>query len=200
MIDQNTSFVIFNINCTMPCKTCSNIPTACMSCYNISTVNTNNLLFAGNNTCLANCPSGYYATTDLMCIACSSTCLTCSITSNNCTSCNLTSAYPALNITNYTGSCLTSCPNTFYLNRNATPPQCTPCDSTINRCYFCTDINICTKCATGYYLQTSQCVTTCLINVSIQNNSTWTCDLCSIQCASCSTSINNCTSCAPNAA
>lgn len=200
MIDQNTSFVIYNINCTLPCKTCTSSPTVCLSCYNISSVNTNNLYFSGNKTCLTVCPTGYYASTDLICIACSSTCLTCSIIGTNCTSCNLSSGYPALNITNYTGSCLTSCPNTFYLNKNATPAQCALCDSTINHCYFCSDINVCTKCVAGFFLQNSQCVSSCLINVSLPNNSTWTCDNCSLQCATCSVSINNCTSCGVNAA
>ena len=200
MIDQNTSFVIFNINCTMPCKTCTNVPTVCMSCYSISSVNTNNLYFSANKTCLSVCPSGYYPSTDLICQACSSTCLSCSIISTNCTSCNSTSSYPALNITNYTGSCLTSCPNSFYLNKNVTPPQCTPCDSTNNHCSFCTDIDVCTKCVANYYLQSGKCVTTCLANVTIPNNSSWNCDPCSVQCATCTNFINNCSSCSANAA
>jgi len=200
MIDQNTSFVIFNINCTMPCKTCTNVPTVCMSCYNISSVNTNNLYFSVNKTCLSVCPTGYYPSTDLICQACSSTCLSCSIISSNCTSCNSSSPYPALNITNNIGSCLTSCPNSFYLNKNATPQQCAPCDSTINHCLYCTDIDVCTKCVPGFYLQNSKCVLTCLANVTIPNNSTWNCDACSIQCATCTNLINNCSSCSANAA
>lgn len=184
----------------MPCKTCTNVPSICMSCYNISTVNSNNLFYSANNTCLSVCPSGYYSSTDLICLPCSSTCLSCSILSSNCTSCNLTSSYPALNITNLTGSCLNSCPNTFYLNSNATPPQCALCDSTINKCYFCSDINVCTKCIPNFYLQNGQCVSTCLANVSIPNNSTWNCDACSVQCATCAGSINNCTSCSASSA
>ena len=38
--------------------------------------------------CYMECPSEYYADTNLYCKLCSSNCLTCAIVDTNCTSCN----------------------------------------------------------------------------------------------------------------
>lgn len=201
MIDQSSNYVKYNIECTLPCKTCTSNPSTCLSCYNISSINNLNLYFSVNSSCLSSCPNAYYATTALNCVPCLATCLTCFSVDSNCTSCNLTSSYPALNISGTAGSCLSACPLFYYLSKSATPPhQCIKCDNTTYHCNTCTDINVCLSCIATYYFYNNTCIPSCPPDISIPNNGTWICDACSPQCATCKITINNCTSCSSSSA
>lgn len=200
MVDQNSNTIRFAINCNLPCKTCTANQSACLSCYNNQNISVYNLYFPTASQCLTACPTGYYQTSALSCLACATTCLTCSFLSTNCTSCNISSANPALNLTNGTGTCLSACPTYYYLSATATPPQCVPCDQTTYHCSICTALNACTTCVPGYYSYNASCSSACPLNITIPNNSTWTCDPCSPQCATCSITTSNCTSCSSTAA
>ena len=201
MIDQDTNTVNFTIGCVLPCRTCSNGNTsACLSCYNDPAISLNNLLFPTNSQCVSSCPSGYYDSGSLTCLACASTCLTCNLVSTNCTSCNTSSANPALNISNNVGSCLSACPLYFYLSNTATPPQCVVCDNNTYHCSTCSAIDSCTTCLANFFFYQNTCIPNCPSNFTVANLGTWTCDPCSTQCATCMGVISNCTSCASTSA
>lgn len=201
MIDQNSSFVKFSIFCNLPCKTCSSTnKSACFSCYNNPSITSMKLYFSVGSQCVSSCSDGYYETASLTCIVCSGTCLTCSTVASNCTSCNQTSLYPALNLTNISGSCLSSCPLYFYLSKTSTPIQCLQCDSATYHCSTCSSLNVCLSCIAGNYLYSGSCSPTCPATLSVPNNGTWACDICNSECATCEISVSNCTSCSASSA
>jgi hypothetical protein len=201
LVDQNSSFIKFSINCILPCRTCSSANvSSCLSCYNNPSISNLNLYYPATNQCLSLCPSAYYASPSLTCLPCAATCLTCAALSSNCTACNTSSAYPALNLTNSTGICLSACPLYYYLSASATPPQCTLCDQTTYHCSTCSAVNVCLSCVANFYLSSGTCTASCPPNTAIPNSGTWKCDLCSTQCATCVGTINNCSSCSASAA
>lgn len=134
LVDQDTSTIKYAILCQLPCKSCTSNISVCLSCYNNTSISANNLYYSLNNSCLSSCPTGFYASLDLICIACSSICLTCVSTTSNCASCNSTSPYPALNISNGVGTCLSACPTYYYLTTMTNPSQCTICVSPCSTC------------------------------------------------------------------
>ena len=172
LMDQNTNTIRYSLTCQVPCKSCTSNASVCLGCYNNTAISLSNLYFASNNSCLTSCPIGFYSNVNLVCVACSTTCLTCAASPSNCTSCNLTSTFPALNITSFTGVCLSACPTFYYLSTSLSPSQCTSC---VPPCLSCSALNTCVSCTPGNYLSNQSCLTSCPSNVTIANNGSWTC-------------------------
>lgn len=196
LIDQNTTTILYSLACPIPCKTCISNTSNCLSCYNNPNISLSNLYFAGNYSCITSCPTGYYQSTSLICVACSTICLTCTASPSNCASCNSTSSYPALYFSNSTGTCMSTCPTYYYLTTSILPNQCTPC---ISPCYTCTGLNVCLSCVPNYFYYNLTCSLQCPSNISIANNITHNCDLCSSQCATCLGTVSSCTGCSSTA-
>lgn len=197
LIDQDTTTIKYSLGCIIPCKTCTSNSTACLSCYSNSNITSNIYFYSANFSCLASCPPGFYSSSSLACLSCSTTCLTCIQTSSNCASCNLNSSFPALNISGNVGTCLSSCPLYYYLSTSISPAQCVPC---VIPCLACTALNTCLSCTAGYYYYNNGCSSTCPSNITIANTGARSCDACSPQCATCSGSISTCITCSSKAA
>jgi len=99
--------------CSNPCQTCSSSATTCTSC---DTSGATPYLHMG--TCLADCPSGFFASATNICtsflnssfilnqIACSSPCALCSGNAITCTGCDASGLTPYL----YNNNCWNGCP------------------------------------------------------------------------------------------
>lgn len=59
-IDQSLTDIIFSIECTMPCKSCTNTLTLCQSCYTNTQITSFVLFYANGNSCLESCPSSTF--------------------------------------------------------------------------------------------------------------------------------------------
>jgi len=193
MVDQNSSFIQFTVTCPLPCRTCqAGNTTACLTCYNNTSIGTEKYYYSSNLSCLSACPSGFYDPGTLICVVCSSPCLECYGLASNCTKCNTTSVNPVLNITNSTGQCQ-SCPTAYYLEVSVS--QCVPCNTVTYFCSSCTTLTTCTTCVPGRFLLGTSCVTTCTADYYISNNGSWTCDSCNASCRTCLGTVSNCSSC-----
>ena len=140
------------------------------------------------NQCRTFCPSplvpqnGTCGPCDL-----NSNCKTCSNNPFNCTSCdnNSTNAYLLNNL------CLSSCPETFYMNIGA--GLCSLCSSVLNlNCRNCSSFSTCNTCDIGFVLHMRTClnyVPNGFVNVS------GIAIPCSGDCLTCSYVPSNCTSC-----
>lgn len=194
IIDQSTSSIIFGVNCTLPCRTCSTTATTCTSCYNDSAITTKMYFNSGTSNCVDACEAGYFADASQMkCNPCSSICLTCSPVATNCTSCNSTSGYPYLNKTASSGTCLAACPSGMYADANQSPILCVNC---VAPCATCTTQTACLSCTSGTYLYQTSCLSSCPANITVINAALGVCDPCDAVCATCSISASNCTACA----
>jgi hypothetical protein len=194
IIDQSISTLIFTLNCTLPCKTCSVLTNNCTSCYDVSI--TSSIYFNPiTYKCVDTCEAGYFTNVPLgKCSQCSSNCLTCTSTATNCSSCYANTGFPYLNITtNGTATCLANCVSGMYPDTNQNPTLCVAC---VSPCITCTTQTACLSCANGSYLYLTSCLPSCPPNVSIANSITNVCQPCDSVCATCSTMVSNCTSCA----
>lgn len=117
--------------CFTGCETCnSTSSTSCLSCsenYNFY-----------NNTCLINCPQGFYSSSGL-CLKCSENCQSCN--NSQCFSCN----YGVL----YNGTCQNDCPEKYFLYGGK-------CEECWENCQVCNEGG-CEKCADGYYSNQGNC-------------------------------------------
>ena len=84
---------------------------------------------------------------------------------------------------------MSTCPTGFYASAN----DCLQCDVSCNGCSN-SDIE-CTNCANGFYSvpNTTRCLSNCPAG-SVSDDVTGSCT-CSSQCATCSGTLSNCTSC-----
>ncbi|TNV87581.1 hypothetical protein FGO68_gene468 [Halteria grandinella] len=83
LLDSISTFLTVSFNCTSPCKTCDSTGSSvCTSCQGLSSYP-----YLSNSTCIATCPSAYFADASYSCVACSSPCLTCSGSASSCLSC-----------------------------------------------------------------------------------------------------------------
>ncbi|KAL4499150.1 hypothetical protein ABPG72_017052 [Tetrahymena utriculariae] len=190
--------------CDPSCKTCNGQgPNKCQSC------NANQYLYQGNS-CVSNCPSGFYNNLTI-CSSCSSSCLTCNYPgdSSTCTSCSSNQFL-------YNGQCLQSCPpNTyakicnqiqkhlsmllFLFYKAQTGNTCILCNKTCSTCIG-SNPNQCITCAASlYYNPNNQlCQSTC-DDQFYPNNSNQACTPCDSSCYNCSGSApNQCIQCAGN--
>jgi len=189
------------VTCATGCASCTGpSSTDCQSCQNAG--GTNYYLVSNTYFCDTGCPDGQYAnSTNFKCMLCSSECQTCETTSRNCLTCGF-SQY-GFNLFFYNNQCLQTCPGGYWPNTSGN--TCDACDSA---CLICTNSTLtsCTTCGnvtgTVYYKYTkaNTCNTTCpdgeFTSASIPNY----CQLCSVNCVTCSGTAENCTSstCAAN--
>jgi proprotein convertase subtilisin/kexin type 5 len=201
----------FNAFCTYSRKTCPNWCSQngyCMGgiCNCISgyygddcskTICTSGLFYNTLTlTCVATCPSGYYANTyNTACMKCHSSCQQCYGEPTICTGCVSSASNPQYY---YNSTCSSQCPAGTY----ATGFTCTICDSAVSFCKTCDVIATnCTSCITGKFLSqpgygtcipscpttgtysvtdmvNSVCVATCSSNLVLINTGINTCQFC----------------------
>ncbi|XP_020643443.3 proprotein convertase subtilisin/kexin type 5 isoform X1 [Pogona vitticeps] len=128
-----------------------------------------------NNTriCVPNCPPGHYSADKKRCKKCSPNCDTCfGSHSDQCNTCKL-----GYYINEETQSCISSCPDGFYLDSNRI--VCRKCSE---NCKTCTEFQTCTECRHGLSLQGSRCVIRCEEGKYYNGRD---CEPCHHSCASC---------------
>ncbi|XP_057288919.1 proprotein convertase subtilisin/kexin type 5 isoform X1 [Pezoporus wallicus] len=107
-----------------------------------------------NNTriCVSTCPPGHYNADKKRCKKCSPNCETCvGGHSDQCMTCK--SGYYLNEVTN---SCITNCPDGFYLDKNKI--VCRKCSE---NCKTCVEYQICTECKHGLSLHGTKCAIRC---------------------------------------
>ncbi|ETE68280.1 Proprotein convertase subtilisin/kexin type 5, partial [Ophiophagus hannah] len=128
-----------------------------------------------NNTriCVPNCPPGHYSADKKRCKKCSPNCETCfGSHSDQCSTCK-----PGYFINEESRSCITSCPDSFYLDNNKI--VCRKCSE---NCRSCTEFHTCTECRYGLSLQGTRCVIRCEAGKYYNGRD---CEPCHHSCASC---------------
>ncbi|KAG8130660.1 hypothetical protein E2320_017249 [Naja naja] len=128
-----------------------------------------------NNTriCVPNCPPGHYSADKKRCKKCSPNCETCfGSHSDQCSTCK-----PGYFINEESRSCITSCPDNFYLDNNKI--VCRKCSE---NCRSCTEFHTCTECRYGLSLQGTRCVIRCEAGKYYNGRD---CEPCHHSCASC---------------
>ena len=175
-------------NLTNTCDVCASICLRCVGSTTNCTACTAPKVYY-NGSCADSCPPGGNLAPDSgVCTACNSICLTCSNTITNCTSCNTSSANPYF----VNNTCLSSCPILFY-NISSTG-QCVSCVSANINCINCSSVSTCLSCDTSfiYFAANKSCLSTApngYVNIS------GVATLCNSNCATCSVTTTNCTSC-----
>jgi hypothetical protein len=159
--------------CSSPCAACSGSATTCTGCSGSKP-------YLYGSTCVASCPSGYYATTTNSCagmiifdlsilitirIACSSPCATCSGTASTCTGCISSSSHL------YNSNCYATCPSGSYASSSSACTSINNCHGLYlihflacsSPCATCSgSATSCTGCSGSKpYLYSSTCVATC---------------------------------------
>ena len=174
------------------CLTCSGSAKNCLSCgfsaYGFH-------LYLYNNTCLLNCPNGFWANSvGNTCDSCTQGCLTCTgVGLTNCLTCDNVTGTPYLKEIGAT-ICGTTCPDRQFISASY-PNECQPCAS---NCITCSGTaNNCTSsnCSINYYYLNNSCLTQCP-NQYFPNFSLRQCQLCAPGCALCfSSGVSSCTQC-----
>jgi proprotein convertase subtilisin/kexin type 5 len=175
---KNCSYNQFINTTNNSCSQCQNICLSCSSndiCISCNSSSLYPIFF--NNTCLSNCPLGYFNNTATSCLSCPSSCLACSLYTF-CSICNI-------NYGLYNNTCLGNCPNGTYLLNQI-------CNNCTNGCLICTTQG-CTQCNSTTLLYQLNCVTTCPEN--LYSDTIGNCKLCLSPCSSCNNTIYSCTSC-----
>ncbi|KAF4804618.1 hypothetical protein TURU_006047 [Turdus rufiventris] len=168
-----------------------------------------------NNTriCVSTCPPGHYNADKKRCKKCSPNCETCVGGHNDqCMTCK--SGYYLNEVTN---SCITSCPDGFYLDKNKVVCRkcsencktcvefqtCTECRHGLRCDASCLDCSgqgdrNCTSCPNGYNLDTGVCVIGTVCKDGEYLDDSQECQLCDISCQKCiGPESDNCISCPP---
>ncbi|XP_039422711.1 proprotein convertase subtilisin/kexin type 5 isoform X1 [Corvus cornix cornix] len=139
-----------------------------------------------NNTriCVSTCPPGHYNADKKRCKKCSPNCETCVGGQNDqCMTCK--SGYYLNEVTN---SCITSCPDGFYLDKNKI--VCRKCSE---NCKTCVEFQICTECRHGLSLHGTRCAIRCEEG---KYHSGRECEPCHRSCATCAgAGIDACINC-----
>jgi hypothetical protein len=120
--------------CDSTCATCVTSATNCLSCS----------VVLYQNTCLSDCPSGFYASLVggiNTCLACDSSCSTCKNLATNCMSCAAGKYLSGLTCLSCSSSCSTC---------TGTSTSCLTCPS--NFIFY--EFSCVTSCPSGYYLST----------------------------------------------
>ena len=169
-IDESTTDILFEIECTLPCKSCpSGDPTTCTSCYSNTAVTTLIYYDSTLNTCSDTCVDGKYENTiTLLCTDCDDNCLTCDGSATFCLTCDSTSTFHILHISsNTTQTCVNACPSGMYPEAALDPLQCTDC---VSPCVTCDDVDTCNSCVSGTFLYNNSCLNDCPDDISVENS------------------------------
>jgi proprotein convertase subtilisin/kexin type 5 len=178
--------------CNSACATCSS-STVCATCQSVNGI----AYYLSGTICTVTCPINQFGSlSNFQCTNCASECATCFGSLNTqCYSCQ------NYNSTNYylvfgTDYCNTNCPDGQY--QNATDFTCRLCSS---GCLTCVTTSLtCLSCGfstLGYnlYLQNNKCLMACM-NGYWGNITTFTCDACTVGCATCTSSgLSSCSVC-----
>ena len=145
--------------CDSTCGTCENLATFCLTCPGGSG------LYLYNNTCLAQCPTGFFGDAG-ECFACNSNCLTCFNPSEiGCSSCGLTSpGSERMYLDAVAGTCSTTCATSYLSDTSGStspPHQCNLCDIACVRCAAPNLNSACTECNNNgsYYFSSASNIT-----------------------------------------
>lgn len=181
-VDSSTANSKYAVPCTLPCRSCTAVPTSCLSCYTAAGLQpvVSNQKYLSQSTCLLACNSSAYSDSNFICYACSSNCLTCSLAAANCTSCPAVAQYMQSNV------CYATCPSGSYPDN----PTNT-CKTCINSCLTCSTAAICITCISSYYLNGTSCLSTC---PPLYYSSSFVCYPCDANCMSCDST--GCLTCA----
>lgn len=171
---------------THVCDPCSSQCRTCLGTINNCTACSDPMVFY-NGSCQTGCPSGgTLAPLNGICTACVSSCQTCNSTIYNCLTCNLSSSTPFL----VNSSCLTTCPPYFY--NDSSTGSCYSCAASGQNCANCSSASVCLSCDTSYVLYNGKCLN--YVPVGYVNIS-GVAVICAGDCATCSVTTTNCTSC-----
>ncbi|XP_074022904.1 proprotein convertase subtilisin/kexin type 5 isoform X1 [Numenius arquata] len=139
-----------------------------------------------NNTriCVSTCPPGHYNADKKRCKKCSPNCETCvGGHSDQCMTCK--SGYYLNEVTN---SCITNCPDGFYLDKNKI--VCRKCSE---NCKTCVEYQICTECKLGLSLHGTKCAIRCEEGKYYNGRE---CEPCHRSCATCAgAGVDACINC-----
>lgn len=203
------------ISCDSPCATCVTGTQECATCiagYNLdgTACVMPNCLTMNGQLCGV-CVKGYYLANDaLSCIACQSPCSSCMETATHCTECPPgyrlntilnTCVIDKCDKTSETGDKCVNCTEGFFVSESGT--TCIQCST---QCKACSQsANLCTKCNTGYTLESNSCLlsncaqvdgdrcTKCSEGYFITD--TFKCEKCGTQCKECQGTATTCISC-----
>jgi len=182
-INETNTSMICNSNCSSICESCYGSANNCTSCaYEL-------IMF--NNTCVSQCPQGYYyglsnATSGVYkktCLNCNTDCSSCNLTCQlyncqlpNCQNCTMSNTCQTCiaDYYLYNGSCMSDCPNGYTMNSNTST-----CDESLCslNCLSCINSTFCLGCNRSFFLSNNVCVA------------------CNSSCVDCNGNVNNCTSC-----
>lgn len=163
-------------NCSAACLQCSVTVTNCTACA------ASKFLYAG--ACYSTCP-GNLIPIGSSCVSCDTSCRTCSVTVTNCSSCFTNSSLSYY----YGHMCLGACPDFYYSDSFFV---CQSCDSLNMGCKNCSSPTACLSCDSGFVLLSLRCLNQTpagYLNIS------GVAVACEGDCATCSLTLTNCTSC-----
>jgi proprotein convertase subtilisin/kexin type 5 len=179
------SFARSCLACLIPCLTCSNSATNCLTCVTSG----GKYLLLYNNQCYSTCPVLTF-TNGSACLACDTVtakCATCNGTTSNCTSCNSGDylSQPG------SGTCVATCTNSPYLLQDVQNGVCVQtCPSNM----ITNPNNTCTVCSSGY-ISGGACTGTCPAQ-TYPDTTLKACMPCHANCSSCiGPNAENCTAC-----
>lgn len=165
-------------SCHKSCATCSGPgDNQCLTCPD--------KLHFHNNTCLLQCPAGWYKTFDRKCSPCSTRCKTCLYGYDLCTHCKAEFVWRDF-------KCYTECAARMFRHSS-------------NRCYSCDDScltcagtapNECTSCEEGMTLHNGMCVRGCLPGFYMSNKNCYPCGENCLSCTERASRTPACTVCA----
>lgn len=162
--------------CPLPCRSCSNATTTCLSCYLWAA---DSLFF--NSTCLPLCPPlTYQANVGGLgsCLLCDSKCAQCSDSSTNCSSCLSPYFY-------YAASCYSACPAATY-------PSAAICLACPANCSSCSSLSLCLGCVSPASLYNGSCYSSC---PQLTYAFSGVCVNCAALCSQCSAANGSCLGC-----
>ncbi len=153
-------------------------------------------LLLANNSCLTNCPVGYYNNiSDHICYLCDPSCISCKTLPTYCYECDVSLGY---SWNNYV--CYNPCPAGTFVSNNGSnctscSPYCITCQNTSTTCNECTLSGIYKA-----YLLGTNCLTVCPSQTYANNGSGLvnTCQPCHISCNLCTGNPSPCSVCNPN--
>ena len=175
------------------CLTCSGSAKNCLSCgfsaYGFH-------LYLYNNTCLLNCPNGFWANSvGNTCDSCTQGCLTCTGAGlTNCLTCDNVTGTPYLKEIGAT-VCGTTCPDRQFISASY-PNECQPCASNCITCSVTADNCTNTNCSVNFYYLNNSCLSQCPSTYYYSDSSLRQCQPCATGCLRCfGPSASECTEC-----
>ncbi|KAL4482616.1 hypothetical protein ABPG73_021276 [Tetrahymena malaccensis] len=179
-------------------QVCTDCDSSCAACNGPTNTNCTqcalpNYLLQSTNSCVQNCPDGFYKNDSLaQCSQCDQSCFKCNgPTSNSCTACTGKICGQGYNL--YNNACISNCPIGTYVDNQV----CKDCNIECLSCLGPQDSQ-CTSCQAGMLLQDNYCVKSCDTNYAlIQSQSL--CVKCDPSCQTCTGSgKDQCATCPQN--